>query len=57
MINIQKWICKNLCKNYYNSLFELLCKKETQIENIKKINQYLRDENQKLKIYERYYND
>lgn len=51
---IQKWILKTLCKTYYNKIFKLLCEKETQIENLKKINQYLRDENQKLKIYERY---
>ena len=35
-------------------MFKLLCEKETQIENLKKINEYLRDENQKLKLYERY---
>lgn len=53
----QKWIIKTFCKTYYDLILELLCKKEAQIENLKKINEYLRNENQKLKLYERYYND
>lgn len=54
MIKIQKWIFKTLCKSYCNTIFKLLCEKETQIENLRRINEYLRNENQKLKIYERY---
>lgn len=53
MIKIEKWIFKHFCKNYYKTILKLLCEKETQIENLKTIIEYLRNENQKLKIYER----
>lgn len=54
MTKAQRWILKTFCKTYYDEIFKLLCKKETQIDNLKKINKYLINENQKLKIYERY---
>lgn len=57
MIKIEKWIFEHFCKNYYKTIFKLLCEKEAQIENLKTIIEYLRNENQKLKIYERCYND
>lgn len=56
-MKIQKWILKIFCQTYYNKIFKLLCEKETQIDNLKKINTYLINENQKLKFYERNHND